>query len=186
MEKSQGTPITRGGGYFIRIGWRAVGYSVDRAKQTQYRALRVLLFIFAVVTAWFVVPFASELYFTTIAPMASSFVPLLFDYPALVALLIYLLTLFFGGLVYLIIVAAVGKAMVRKLSAVDNGFGPVERLRRAAMTRRRSLFLLVAVLAAAALLLEPLSSEQLFLMILLGFKFTEGLFFRYLSPGKNL
>ena|GEM_PF-3623133 len=186
MEKPQGTPITRGGGHFVRIGWRAAGYSVGKGIQTQYHAVRVLLFIMAVATAWFAIPFASETYFTLIAPQAGRFLPFLFDYPELVSLLIYLLTFFFGGLIYLLLVALVGKAMVRKLSPVDGGFGLVERLRRGAMSKWLSLLFLVAVMVTAAVMLEPLSSEQLFLMILLGYKLVEGLFFRYLSPGKSL
>jgi len=76
--------------------------------------------------------------------------------------------------------------MVRKLNPVDGGFGLVERLRRAAMSKRRWLLFLIAAMVAAAMVLEPLSSEQLFVIIVLGYKLLEGLVFRYLSPGQNL
>ncbi len=176
----KGTPITRGGGRFIRVGWRAAGYSVDEATKTKYRIWRVVLFLLAVAAGVAVVEGASYVFFTFALPLAVKVFPFLKNYPQIYMLLIYLSTLFFGGLVFWHIKARVGESLVKGQNPVHPGFSLLEQRQRACMRRKREripLLIAVGVLVFAPLGLT--TSLQLFLVLIPLFFLLEGVFFQF-------
>ena len=185
MTEMKGTPITRSGGYIVRVGWRAVAYSVTKGQAFRYKATRFILFLLAVAVAVGVAHGAQFILFTFITPLAVKVGVNFSHYPELCKLVIYGLTLLVGGLIYLQILAAVGKRMVRGVAAFDDGYSLFEQRQRASQTSRWKLILLASVMGV--IFLAPIGWEiglQLFAAGLVGFLFVEGLFFRLIVQAK--
>ena len=185
MAEMKGTPITRSGGHLVRIGWRAVAYSVTKAKASRYKVTRAILFLLAVAVGAGAAHGAQFILFTFIAPLAAKVGVNFNFYPELCKLVIYGLTLLVGGLIYLQILAVVGKRMVRGVAAFDDGYSLFEQRQRAAQTSRRKLILLASVMGV--IFLAPIGWEvglQLFAAGLVGFLIVEGLFFRLIVQAK--
>lgn len=185
MTEPKGTPITRSGGYLIRVGWKAVGYSVERAVDNRYRMVRVILFVAALVIGIGVAVGANYVLFNVAMPLILKVFPDAKNYPELWKLLIYLSTLFFGGLIYWHIRAKAGEAMVKGAVPVHAGFGLVDQRRRAAKARKREITLLLIVLVLV--LVAPLGlgfGLKIFLALVAGYFLVEGLYFKFFSPKK--
>lgn len=179
----KGTPITRGGGRFIRVGWCAVGYSVDQATQSRYRALRVGLFVVAVALGVLVVQGTSYVFFTYASPLAAKFVPAFKNYPQLFQLLIYLSTLLLGGLIFWHLRAKAGERLVRGQAPVHQGYGLLEQRRRGSLQRKRERIPLVVFMAVV--LFAPLgltSSLKVFLTLIPAYFLAEGIYFQFQQP----
>ncbi len=185
MTEMTGTPITRSGGYLIRVGWRSIGYSVDRDTENRYRRTRAILFILAIVVGVAVAMGGEYIFFTFVSPLASEYLPWITKTPELWRLMIYSLTLVVGGLVYVQIIGAVGKSMVKGRDPFDNGYDLKEQRRRASFKKKRVLIPLVLVLGVVGF--APLSlafSVQLLLCAVLGYFLAEGLYFKFSGKAK--
>ena len=185
MQERKGIPFTRRGGFIVRFGLRAVAYSVTNAQAFRYKATRFILFLLAVAVAVGVAHGAQFILFTFITPLAVKVGVNFSHYPELCKLVIYGLTLLVGGLIYLQILAAVGKRMVRGVAAFDDGYSLFEQRQRASQTSRWKLILLASVMGV--IFLAPIGWEiglQLFAAGLVGFLFVEGLFFRLIVQAK--
>lgn len=181
-----GTPITRSGGYLIRVGWRSIGYSVDRDTESRYRRTRAILFILALAVGVAVAMGGEYIFFTFVSPLASGYLPWINKTPELWRLMIYGLTLVVGGLVYALIMGAVGKSMVKGRDPFDNGYDLKEQRRRASFKKKRVLIPLVVglgVVGFAPLMLA--FSVQILLIGVFGYFLAEGLYFKYSGTSKK-
>jgi len=186
MDQMQGTPITRSGGYMIRVGWRAVAYSVERAVEEKYRRLQIILLILAVGLGGGAALLVYHLFLTVIIPLAGHRLPMLVNYVNIWPLLIYGTALVSALFFYRLIMAVVGKRMVRGLEAKDAGFGFMEQRRRVAWVKRRWLIVLALILALIIFVpVEFKNGQRLFMALLFGYLFFEGLFFRYINAAKK-
>jgi len=145
MEQMQGTPITRSGGYSIRVGWHAVLYSVNRDTERRYRLMKILLLVLAIFVGILVVKAAEQFLFEFIAPLVSSRTVLIKNYPAIWQLLIYGLTLGCGAVIYLQCVAMWGNRMVAGSEPRDEGLTLMEQRRRSADVRKRDIATLMLI-----------------------------------------
>jgi len=142
----QGTPITRSGGYSIRVGWRAAAYNVDRATEKRYWLMKRLLLLLAIILGIVVAYAAEHTLFEIISPFVAERTGLIRNYPGLWQFLIYLLTLVCGGLIYLQIISLLGYRMVRGAEQRDQGFSMLEQRRRAAQVRKRDILFYAVML----------------------------------------
>ncbi len=185
MTEMKGTPITRNVGGVIRVGWRAFGYSVDRKVANKYRTVRAFLFILALVVGVAVAAGVDYVFYAFFASHVAKFVPIVRDSPEIVRLCIYGLTLVLGALIYLQIIAAVGRGMVKGIEPFDEGYGLYEQRQRSAMKRGIHILGLIAVLLV--LVFAPiemsLSVQILSFGVVIGL-LLEGLYFRILRPEK--
>lgn len=186
MSEMKGTPITRSGGYLIRVGWGAIGYSVDRDTESHFRRAKMFLLMLAIAIGVAVAMAVEYTFFAFIARKASEFIPAIKLYPELWRLLIYLATLMVGGLIYLQVVASVGKGMVKGRQPFDKGCSLFEQRQRTAYVRRRVLIPMAVALGVVMFVPLGLSfSLKLFLSFVLGGFMLEGLYFRYVRPVKH-
>ncbi len=186
MQQSNGTPITRSGGYFIRTGWRAKGYSVDQEQESFYQRTKILLGIVALLLGIGAALGITHFFETVFVPLLQERLPMLAYYPSFWRLMIYFGVLFGGIAVYGQAVVMVGRSIVKGKHPLDEGYGFSEQRRRASRHRRRSLILRLVLLAV--LVFVPLwedHSKRDFLILVFGYQFLEGLYFRYISPGKS-
>jgi len=185
MTEVKGTPITRGGGYLIRVGWDAVGYSVERGVESRYRNIRAVLFFLALFVGIGVAVGAEYIFFQYAAPFAKQYVPAFVQYPEVFRLLIYSSTLFFGWLVYWQIRARVGQKMVQGNTALDEGYSFMEQRRRGCCKRKRTLGPLIVILLLILFVPHVWGlGLQLFLIMVVGFFLMEGLYFKFISSEK--
>ncbi len=180
-QQMRGTPITRGGGRLVRVGWRSVGYSVDDATKGRYRIFSMLLFLLAVsvgvATAWG----ASFIFFTYAVPLATKVTPIFRDYPQIFLLLIYLSTLFFGGLIFWHLRAKMGESLVKGGTKLHDGFELLEQRRRSSLKRKRQRIPLLLIIAGLAFAPHGLSSSLTTFLILIPLYFlVEGIVFQVL------
>ena len=185
MAEMTGTPITRGGGKLIRVGWRGVGYSVDRSIQAKYRVWKAVLLLLALAAGVGTAYGAGYVLFNFAAPLIAKVAPFIKNYPQVWWLLIYGSTLVFGGLIYWHIRAKVGEGLVKGQSPLDEGRSVLEQRQRRSLKRKRERFLLLAGLAIvwfAPLDLE--TSMQLFLTGMMAFLLVEGIYFQIKIPPK--
>ena len=84
----RGTPITRAGGRFIRVGWRAEGYSVSSGAKTTYQVYTILLFLLAIAVGITVAYWAEFVFFNFASPLIAKVWPDVKNYPSLFQLLI--------------------------------------------------------------------------------------------------
>lgn len=178
-QQMKGTPITRGGGRLIRVGWRSVGYSVDDATKSQYQLFSALLFMLAVAvgvgTAWG----ASFVFFTYAVPLTMKVTPIFRDYPQIFLLLIYLSTLFFGGLIYWHLRAKIGESLVKDATKLHDGYDLLEQRRRGSLKRKRQRIPLLLIIAALVFAPHGLSSSLTTFLILIPLYFlVEGIVFQ--------
>lgn len=186
MAEMKGTPITRGGGKLIRVGWRGVGYSVDRSIQTKYRIWKAVLFVLAIAVGVATVWGAGFVFFELVAPIASQYLPIIKNSPQLFWLLIYGSTLVFGGLIYWHIRAKVGEGLVRGKTPLDEGRSVLEQRQRRSFKRKRERILLLV--GIAAVIFAPLGLKlgmQLFLIGIMAFLLVEGIYFQIMGPSKT-
>jgi len=179
MTEIKGTPITRGGGYLIRVGWRAVGYSVDKATESRYRMMKAVLLLIAILVGIGAVFLAEYVLFDIVDPIIEGRTKLIRSHPELWRLLIYVLTVFFGGLIYLQITASVGNHMVKGASKRDDGLSFIEQRRRIAFSRKREF--LVGILAVAAIWLAPVDFNMALkatVSLLIAARLFEGLYLK--------
>ena len=188
MTEMQGTPITRGGGYLIRVGWRVVGYSVDKATDSMYRRVRAVLRVLAILVAVIVANVVIYVFFTFIAPLAVKVGIHVNYHPEIWKFVIYWLTLVVGTVSYMQIMAMVGKNMVAGQTPFDKGYSFGQRLEKRRQHAGTSLFRLIAGFAGIAVtvyFIMPVTglSLGLFIISLLILAIGEGLFFRlYYRP----
>jgi len=147
MTEMQGTPITRSGGYSIRVGWRATAYNVDRATEKRYWLMKRLLLLLAIVFGIVAAYAAEHTLFEIIGPLVSERTGLIRNYPGLWQFLIYALTLVCGSLIYLQIISLMGYRMVRGIEPRDEGFSLLAQRRRAAQVRKRDILFYAVMLA---------------------------------------
>jgi len=186
MTDIEGTPISRGGGYLIRVGWRAAGYSVDRKTEKRYWLIKGALLVLAILVGIAAVLAAKFVLFEIVAPIVSGHTSLIKNYPGIWQLMIYLLTTVCGGLIYLQIIAVIGRRMVRGFAARDEGMPFLEQRRLAAVFRKRDIFLILIPLAV--IWFVPIGFTmvlKVFLSLLIGARLAESVYFRFVSPGKN-
>ena len=186
QPEMRGTPITRSGGYAIRVGWGAKAYSVDRATEGRYRRAKFLLLVLAIAVGVGVSFLGEFLLFEVVGPLVRSYTPLIAHCPEIWLFVIYGLTFVFGTAIYWQIVSKVGHGMVKQQKPLDDGYSLIEQRQRWAKKRKRDLIPLA--IGIAAVTYNP--SEfgfglQAFLLILFGFLFFEGLFFKYIKPVKE-
>lgn len=175
----KGTPITRGGGHLIRVGWRAVGYSVDDATESSYRLYSILLFVLAVAVGIAVVYAAEFVFFTYAVPLASKVTPIFRDYPEAFRLLICLSTLGCGGLVFWHLRAKMGESLVKGATKLHDGFSLVEQRRRASLKRKRERIPLIVVILLVVFVPHGMSSSlQAFLTLIPLYLLVEGIVFQ--------
>jgi predicted lysophospholipase L1 biosynthesis ABC-type transport system permease subunit len=185
MAETKGTPITRSGGFFIRVGWKAVGYSVERSTYLRYRMVRSILFLLALAIGISVVIGANYVFFNLAMPLIHKVLPDAGNYPEFWKLLINLSTLFFGGLIYWHIRAKVGEAMLKGVTPVHAGFGLVEQRSRAAKKRKREItFLLIILVLIFTVPVGMDFSLKIFFAIITGYFLAEGLYFKLVAPSK--
>ena len=185
MEKIQGTPITRSGGYSIRVGWRAAAYNVDRATEKRYWLMKRLLLLLAIILGIFVAHTAEHILFDIISPLVSGRSGMIRNYPVLWQVGIYALTLVCGTLIYLQIISLVGSHMVRGAEPRDAGFSLLDQRRRAANVRKRDILFYVVLLLL--IWLVPVSfgvAIKLLLSMLIAGRAAEITYFRVLRPAK--
>lgn len=179
----KGTPITRGGGHLIRVGWRAVGYSVDDATESSYRLYSILLFVLAVAVGVAVVYAAEFVFFTYAVPLASKVTPIFRDYPEAFRLLIYMSTLGFGGLIFWHLRVKMGESLVRGATKLHDGYSLLEQRRRASLKRKRERIpLIVGILLVVFVPHDMSSSLQAFLILILLYLLVEGIVFQIWLP----
>lgn len=182
----RGTPITRGGGRLIRVGWRAEGYSVSTATEKAYLVYTILLLAIAIPLGVTVAYSVHVLYAGFAAPQLAKVVPEINNFPNLIQLMIYYATLFCGGVIFWHIRAMVGSVLVRGSTKLHDGYGIVEQRRRASVKRKRVYLLLIFLVMAAWFLpaLEdyiPIRIDEavhLFLTSLLFLPVLEGVVFK--------
>lgn len=180
-----GTPITRSGGYLIRIGWRAVGYSVDRDTESRYRTARAILFMLALVVGVGTAMAVEYVFFTLISPKAVEYLPWIRNSPELWRLVIYGLTLVCGGFIYLLVLASVGKGMVKGRQPFDEGYSLLEQRRRGSFKKKRILIPLFLLLVGIFFAPQPVElSHKLMVALVFGTLFVEGVYFSLTTPKK--
>ncbi|WP_262694091.1 hypothetical protein [Kordiimonas aquimaris] len=185
MAELKGTPITRGGGKLIRVGWRGVGYSVDRSIQTKYRIWKAVLLLLALAVGVGTALGAGFVFFNFAAPLIAKIAPFISNYPQVWWLLIYGSTLVFGGLIYWHIRAKVGEGLVRGQTPLDEGRSVLEQRQRRSLKRKRERFLLLVGLALVWFVpIEIVFSMQLFLSGIMVFLLVEGIYFQIKTPPK--
>ena len=185
MNEHKGTPITRGGGKLIRVGWRGVGYSVDRSVQTRFRIWKAVLLVLALAVGVGTAYGAGFVFFTSVAPQAVKVLPFIKNFPQLWWLLIYGSTLVFGGLIYWHIRAKVGESLVKGQTPLDKGRSVLEQRARRSIKRKRERFMLLV--GIAVLVFAPLGlsfAMKLFLIGIMGFLLVEGIYFQIKTPPK--
>lgn len=181
----KGTPITRGGGRFIRVGWRAVGYSVDDATEQRYRLYGLLLFVLAVAVGVATAYGVGFVFFHYVAPLASRVVPAINYYPEFIRLAIYLATLGLGGVIFWHIRAKIGERLVAGSTRLHDGFSLLEQRRRGCLQRKRQRIPMVLVIAAIAFVPLGLSqSLQAFLILVPLYFLLEGIVFQLWKPSR--
>lgn len=183
MDQMHGTPITRSGGYLIRVGWRAVGYSVDHSLEARFQQIRLLLLALALLVGVGAALLVQHLFMTIIVPLGSEHLPMLKNYVGIWLLLINLTTWICGSVIYMEIMATIGERMVGDQPAFDKGLGLVDQLREEAWTSKRVIILTGLIIAA--LLAAPFeigAGVRPIVLIVLGYHFAAGLYFRYVRP----
>jgi len=185
MEQMQGTPITRSGGYSIRVGWHAAAYNVDRATEQRYWRMKWLLLVLAILLGILVAFAAEHILFEIISPLLASHAEPIKNYPLLWQFIIYAFTLVCGILVYLQIISLVGNHMVRGAEQRDEGFSLLEQRRRAAKVRKRDILFYAIMLPL--IWLVPVSfggAVKILLSVLILGRAAEITYFRVLRPEK--
>lgn len=181
--KVRGTPITRSGVRLIRVGWRAVGYSVESSVGSRYRLYSILLLVLAALVGIGVVYGASYLFFGFVSPLASQVLPMIKDYPGIFEMLIYFSTLVIGGAIYWHIRGKLGESMVRGRTPVHAGYSLFEQRRRGSLRRKRLQIPLLAVIAIVIFVPLGLSyALKMFLVLLGAFFLLEGIYFQFFAP----
>lgn len=177
MAEMTGTPITRGGGHFIRVGWRAKGYSVDSATAGKYRTYKILLFILAVAVGVGVSWGASFIFYTFVAPLAAKVTNLVKFYPQIWRFLIYGSTVFFGGIIYWHLRAKMGEALVKGKEAVDNGANLLAQRRRTAFVRKRERIpMVMAIFAVNFFAAEGQFALRMLATLIIAYFLIEGIY----------
>jgi hypothetical protein len=182
MEQMQGTPITRSGGYLIRVGWRAAGYSVDSATETRYQTVKILFGVLAILAGLATVYGVEYLLFDILDPLVGERTRLIREHPGLWRLMIYMATLLFGVLIYLQLLVMVGNHLVKGHEKRDDGFSFLAQRRRAAFSKKReylaAIIGLVVIWALPMVFNQPL---QLVLTLILLVRIGEGLLIKKIS-----
>lgn len=185
MTQMQGTPITRSGGYSIRVGWRAAAYNVDRATEKRYWLMKRLLLLLAIILGIVAAHAAEHTLFEIISPLVAERTGLIRNYPGLWQFLIYLLTLVCGGLIYLQTISLIGYHMARGAEQRDQGFSLLEQRRRAAQVRKRDILFYAVMLVL--IWVVPVSfggAVKALLSLLIAGRAAEITYFRVLRPAK--
>jgi len=183
MAETAGTPITKGVGFVIRVGWAAKAYRVSYAVHRKYRMYSSLLLILAIIVGVMVAMGASAVFFQLMVPLINKVNTIFKDHPQLFELLIYLSTLVLGGLIYLHILGKVGAKLVKDAVALDEGGGFMEQRRRGALKRKRAWTLLVVLLAIVLFVPMGMSlSLQAFLTLVPAYFLVEGIYFKVVTP----
>jgi len=180
IQKKTGTPIPRGVGFIIRVGWSAKAYRVSHAVHRRYRMYSALLFILAVLVGVGVSMGAEYLLFEYVVPLVNKVHTVIKDHPQIFRLMIYLSTLVLGGLIYLHLRGKVGAKLVGDAVALDEGSSFKEQRRRSALARKRAWILVVLLLAVV--LFAPLGLKlplQTFLAIIPAYFLAEGIYFKF-------
>ena len=186
MSDIKGTPISRQGGYLIRVGWRAAGYSVDQKTEKRYWLMKAVLLLVAIIVGITVARGVESLLFERVSSLVSGHTTLIRNYPSIWQFIIYVLTFVCGGLIYLQLISLIGKRMVRGFDARDDGFGFLAQRRRAANVRKRELIMVPVVLGA--LWFAPVGlggALKAFLTLLVAVRLAEILCFGILYPAKK-
>jgi hypothetical protein len=179
---TSGTSIKRAGGYLVRVGWKAEGYSVDTKTEGRYRLVKFLLAALAVAVGIAVALFGEWLLFDVVGPLVRSRTTLIAFYPMLWQLLIYGLTFICGWYIYRSILARMGNKMVHGFERRDEGFSVLEQRRRAAFSRKRDYLAGViglGLLLSPAIWPEDYGSLRLFVGLLILSRIVEGLLFKF-------
>lgn len=186
QPEMRGTPITRSGGFAIRVGWGAKAYSVDRATEGRYRRAKFLLLLVAIAIGVAVSLLGEFLLFDVVGPLVRGYTDLIAYYPEIWLFVIYGLTFVFGVAIYWQIVSMVGHGMVKRQKPLDEGYSLFAQRQRLAKKRKRDILMLLVILAAITFApLEMGLGLQMFLYGLFGFLLAEGLFFRFVKPVKE-
>ncbi len=183
IRKTAGTPITKGVGFVIRVGWRAKAYRVSHAVYRRYRMYSALLLIVAILVGVGVAMGTSAVFFQLMVPLINKVNTIFRDHPQIFELLIYLSTLVLGGAIYLHIRGKIGAKLVGEAIALDQGSGFIEQRRRGALSRKRMWTLVVLLLGAT--LFAPLGlslSLQAFLALIPAYLLAEGIYFKVVKP----
>lgn len=183
MTETVGTPITRSGGYLVRIGWKAEGFSVDAKTEGRYRAARIALTVLAIFVGVGVALFGEWLLFQVVNPIIRSRYSFIVDYPSFWQLVIYGLTFVCGWVVYRFILARVGSGLVKGAEKRDDGYSLIEQRRRAAFSKTGEFlfgFLLLAGWIGYVFYAAEWSALQLFILLLLLARIGEGFLFKFM------
>lgn len=146
----KGTPITRGGGHFIRIGWRAEGYSVSNAVAGKYQLYTWLLLLTAVIGGFGGGYGVCYVYFQFAEPLVFKVIPIVRYYPMVVEFLIFLTSLLVSFGLYWHVRAKLGHSLVKGATKLHNGYDPVDQRRRASLKRKRAFLFHILLLAGIA------------------------------------
>lgn len=166
MPVMKGTPITRGGGHFIRVGWRAKGYSVNSATAGKYKLYSWLLLLTAIIGGFgggFAVCFV---YFEYAEPLAYRVFPTVRYYPMVMEFLIFLTSLLVSFGLYWQVRAKVGEAMVEGATKLHDGYNPIDQRRRGSLKRKRAyLFHILLLIGVAVAPIEIRDSLRWLVML---------------------
>ncbi len=184
MAETMGTPITKGVGFIIRVGWEAKAYRVSHAVYRRYRIYSALLFMLAIIVGVIVSYGAEFVLFEYIVPLVNKINTIIKDHPQIFRLMVYLSTLVLGGLIYLHLRGKVGAKLVADSAPLDEGASFMEQRRRSALVRKRAWTLVVLLLAV--ILFAPIDmslSLQAFLAIIPAYLLAEGIYFKVTKSG---
>lgn len=185
MTDTVGTPITRTGGYLVRVGWKAEAYSVDAKTESRFRLTRIFMMGLAIIVGVATALFGEWLLFDVVNPIIRSRFSFVTNHPNIWFFVIYGLTFMCGTLVYLMIMAKIGTSMVRGFEKRDDGLSFMEQRRRLAFTRKRDM---IVHLLGLGLIFSPWNPFVAFPLPVLGkfvalvliARIAEGLLFKFL------
>lgn len=142
----KGTPITRGGGHFIRVGWWAKGYSVSSDVAGKYKLYSSLLLILALIGGFGGGYGVCYVYFEFAEPLVYKVIPTIRYYPTVVEFLIFLTSLVVSFGLYWHVRAKVGEQLVAGANKLHDGYNPIDQRRRASLKRKRGFLLHILLL----------------------------------------
>ncbi len=185
MEEMQGTPITRSGGYMMRAGWRAVGYSVDAGTETKFKIACTVLWLLVAALGVVISMFLLDIFYTYIAPKVSPHIPAIKNYPAIWQYLTYSGVFFVCYFVYLFLRTQLSNFFVKGCPVLDEGSSFLTQRRESAVEHWKTRFSLIVMFFAGAYFTAQLGTGfQLFLASLAAYQLVETMFFKFIYRPK--
>lgn len=163
----KGTPITRGGGHLIRVGWWAKGYSVSSSTAGKYKLYSWLLLLAALIGGFGGGYGVCYIYFEFAEPLAYRVIPSMRYYPMVVEFLIFLTALLVSFGLYWHTRVKVGEALVKGATKLHDGYDPIDQRRRGSLKRKRAyLFHILLLIGVATAPIEIRDSLRWLVMLI--------------------